>query len=317
VAEDVIRIGVSACLLGRAVRYDGGHKRDDFLVNTFGRYVEWVPVCPEVELGLGTPRDTLRLERRADRIHLVTPRTGADHTGRMRRYAARRAAELGELGLCGFVLKKDSPSCGMERVRVHAPGGVPARTGRGLFAEALLQRMPTLPVEEEGRLNDPRLRESFVVRVFAYRRLRRLFAGGFRIADLIAFHTAHKLLVMAHSPKAYAELGRLVGEAKSQPRGTLRSRYEASLMSALSAIATPRRHANVLQHMLGYLSRRIEPADRQEVLELIEDHRKGLSPLAVPLTLIRHHARRLDSGYLLGQVYLQLHPKELMLRNHV
>ncbi len=316
-SNEVIRIGVSACLLGQPVRYNGGHKRDDFLVHTFGRYVEWVPVCPEVELGLGTPRETLRLERRDDRIHLVMPKSGADHSDGMRRYAARRVAEMADLDLCGFVLKKDSPSCGMERVRVYSPGGIPAKSGRGLFAEALLQRMPTLPVEEEGRLNDPRLRESFVVQVFAYRRLRRLFGGRFRIAELIAFHTAHKLLVMAHSPRAYAELGRLVGEAKSQPRGTLRSRYEAGLMGALRTVATPRRHANVLQHMLGYLSQRLAPTERQEVLELIDDHRRGLVPLLVPLTLIRHHARRLESSYLLGQVYLEPHPKELMLRNHV
>jgi len=317
VSEEAIRIGVSACLLGQPVRYDGGHKRDDFLVHTLGRYVEWVPVCPEVEVGLGTPRDTLRLERHAGHIHLVTPKTGVDHSDRMRRFAARRVAELAKQGLCGFVLKKGSPSCGMERVRVHAASRVPARDGRGLFAEALLERMPTLPVEEEGRLNDPRLRENFVERVFAYRRLRQLFGGGFRIADLIAFHTAHKLLVMAHSPKAYAELGRLVGGAKEQPRGALRSRYEAALMDALRIVATPRRHANVLQHMLGYLSRHLAPPDRQEVLELIEDHRRGLVPLLVPLTLIRHHARRLESSYLLGQVYLEPHPKELMLRNHV
>jgi uncharacterized protein YbgA (DUF1722 family)/uncharacterized protein YbbK (DUF523 family) len=316
-AEDMIRVGVSSCLLGRQVRFDGGHKLDGFLVHTFGRYVEWVPVCPEVELGLGTPRETLRLERRDGRIHLVMPKSGADHTEGMRRYAERRVAELAELELCGYVLKKDSPSCGMERVRVSDPHGVPAKSGRGLFAQVLLERLQNLPVEEEGRLNDPRLRENFVERVFTYRRLRRLFEGGFKIADLVGFHTAHKLLVMAHSPKAYAELGRLVAGARSMPREALRARYESELLGALEAIATPRRHANVLQHMLGYLSKRLESAERQEILELIEDHRLGLVPLLVPLTLIRHHARRLEASYLLGQLYLEPHPKELMLRNHV
>jgi len=312
-----IRIGVSACLLGEKVRFDGGHKRDPFLVETFGRYVEWVPVCPEVELGLGTPRETLRLVRIGNDTRLLMPKTGTDHSEAMRAYAIRRLSELAKEDLSGYVLKKDSPSCGMERVRVFDAHGVPAKSGRGLFAEALLQYFPNLPVEEEGRLTDPRLRENFIERVFAYARLRSLFSGHWKVGDLIAFHTAHKLLLMAHSPHAYQSLRRLVAEARSVPRGELRDRYESEFMGALREMATRKRHANVLQHMVGYFSQQLDSDSRRELQLLLQDYRAGLVPLVVPLTLIRHYVRKYDVTYLGGQVYLEPHPKELMLRNHV
>ena len=316
-ASAPIRIGVSACLLGQEVRYDGGHKRDSFLVETFGRYVEWVPVCPEVELGLGTPRETLRLVRIASDLRLVMPKTGADHTEAMRAYAARRVRELAKEDLSGYVLKRSSPSCGMERVRVFDAHGVPAKSGRGLFAEALLEHFPHLPVEEEGRLADPRLRENFIERVFAFVRLRSLFSGPWKLADLVAFHTAHKLLLMAHSPQAYQRLGRLVAEAKSVPRAELHQRYEVEFMGALRVMATIKRHVNVLQHMIGYFSKQLDADARQELQGVIQDYHSGIVPLVVPLTLIRHYVRKYDVAYLRGQVYLEPHPKELMLRNHV
>jgi len=312
-----IRVGISACLLGEKVRYDGGHKRDNYLVETFGRYVEWVPVCPEVEMGLGTPRDTLRLVRIGNDVHMVMPKTGADHTDAMCAYAARRVRELDGEDLRGYVLKKDSPSCGMERVRVFDAHGVPAKSGRGLFADALLQHFPHLPVEEEGRLTDPRLRENFIERVFAYVRLRSLFSGHWKVGDLVVFHTAHKLLLMAHSPHAYQSLGRLVAEAKSVPRAELRQRYESDFMGALREMATTKRHTNVLQHMAGYFSKQLDSDSRPELQALLHDYRAGLVPLVVPLTLIRHYVRKYDVTYLRGQVYLEPHPKELMLRNHV
>ena len=312
-----IRIGVSSCLLGQNVRFDGGHKRDTFLVQTFGRFVEWVPVCPEVELGLGTPRDTIRLERRAGEVRFVMPKQDKDLSDAMRAYAERRVRALEREELSGYVLKKDSPSCGMERVKVYDENGVPAKTGRGLFAEALLARFPRLPVEEEGRLGDPKLRENFVQRVFAYHRLRGFFAGPFSLGRLVEFHTAHKLLLMAHSPEAYRRLGRLVAKAKQLPRAELRLRYQDELMAALAIPAPPRRHVNVLQHMLGHFSDRLDAGSRSELLGLVEDYRRGLLPLVVPLTLVRHHARRLQVSYLLGQAYLEPHPRELMLLNHV
>jgi uncharacterized protein YbgA (DUF1722 family)/uncharacterized protein YbbK (DUF523 family) len=312
-----LRFGISSCLLGEQVRYDGGHKRDAFLVETLGPYVEWVPVCPEVEMGLGTPRDTLRLVRIGEEVRMIMPKTGADHTEGMRSFAKRRVRQLAQQDLCGYILKKGSPSCGMERVRVFDAGGVPAKSGRGLFAEALLERFPNLPVEEEGRLADPRLRENFIERVFAYHRLRSLFAGKWKRGDLVKFHTAHKLLLMAHSPRMYEDLGRLVANAHALPRASLSARYEAEFMGALRVIATPKRHANVLQHMTGYFRNQLDGDSRQELLALIEDYRKGLVPLVVPLTLIRHYVRKFQVAYLEGQVYLQPHPKELMLRNHV
>jgi uncharacterized protein YbgA (DUF1722 family)/uncharacterized protein YbbK (DUF523 family) len=312
-----IRVGVSACLLGQRVRWDGGHKSDAFLIETLGRFVEWVPVCPEVEVGLPVPRDTLRLVRRGEDIRMVMPRTGTDHTQEMRSYAARAVRGLATRDLCGFVLKKDSPTCGMARVKVYPEsGGSPARDGRGLFAGELIRQMPHLPVEEEGRLQDRRLRENFVERLFAYRRLKSLFTARWRLADLVAFHSSHKLLLMAHSPAAYQRLGRLVATAKGSPRESLRQRYEGEFMAALTVLATPGRHANVLQHMLGYMSPALDRDQRAEIEGLIDDHRRELVPLLAPLTLLRHHVRRLRVGYLLGQAYLQPSPKELMLRNH-
>ena len=312
-----IRIGISSCLLGEKVRFDGGHKRDAFLVETFGRFVEWVQVCPEVEMGLGTPRETLRLVRIGENTRMLMPKTGADHTQAMNAFAERRVRDLRQEDLCGYILKKDSPSCGMERVRVFDAHGVPAKCGRGLFAEALLRHFPNLPVEEEGRLSDPRLRENFIERVFAYRRLRTLFTGRWKLDELVAFHTAHKLLLMAHSPRAYASLGRLVAGSKKMPTAELEAQYENEFMAALRELATTRRQANVLMHILGYFRDRLDADTRRELLGVIEDYRRGLVPLVAPIIMIRHYARRLDVVYLRAQVYLEPHPKELMLRNHV
>jgi len=315
-ASEAIRIGVSSCLLGAKVRFDGGHKKDDFLVNTFGAWVEWVPVCPEVEVGMGTPRESVRLVREGDEVRMVAPRSDRDWTGQMRAYAGRRVAELEATELAGYVLKKDSPSCGMERVKVYG-AGMPTKSGRGLFAEALLARFPNLPVEEEGRLCDPRLRDNFVERVFAYHRVRTFFAGRWTVGGLVAFHTAHKLQLLAHAPRSYQTLGRLVAGAAQLQRAEVRQSYENEFMEGLKAIATTRRNTNVLQHILGYFKKLLDDASRRELLVLIEDYAAGLVPLVVPITLIRHYVRLHEVSYLAGQVYLEPHPRELMLRNHV
>jgi uncharacterized protein YbbK (DUF523 family)/uncharacterized protein YbgA (DUF1722 family) len=264
-SEGPIRVGISACLLGETVRFDGGHKRDAFLTDTFGRFVQWVPVCPEVEAGLGTPREAMRLVRDGDSVRLVTVRTREDHTSRLTAAADRIVARLESEELSGYVLKKDSPSCGLSRVKVYDRNDVPARAGRGLFATALLERLPHLPVEEEGRLSDPRIRDNFVERVFAFSRLRRLFQKGWRRDALVRFHTAHKLILMAHSPEAYRSLGRLVAGAHVLPRGELHRTYTAELMTALAVLATRGRHANVLQHMAGYLKERLERDSKAEL----------------------------------------------------
>ena len=215
------------------------------------------------------------------------------------------------------MLKKDSPTCGLERVKVYGTGGMPLKSGRGLFADALVTRFPRLPVEEEGRLNDPRLRENFIERVFAYRRLANLFAARWSMGDVVRFHTIHKLTLMAHRPESYQRLGRLVASGKSMDRHAFQDRYSSEFMAALSVIATPRRQANVLQHMLGYFKQTLDRESRAELLGLIEDHAIGRVPLVVPLTLFGHHIRRCGVPYLADQVYLRPHPVELMLRNHV
>jgi uncharacterized protein YbgA (DUF1722 family)/uncharacterized protein YbbK (DUF523 family) len=312
-----VRVGISSCLLGEAVRFDGGHKRDAFLTDTFGRFVEWVPVCPEAECGLGTPRESMRLVRVGDGIRLLTVKTGVDQTDQLLRYADERVAQLAAQDLCGFVLKKDSPSCGMARVKIYGRGAIPTKSGRGLFAARLADRCPNLPIEEEGRLSDPRLRDNFVERVFAYGRLRALFDGRWNQGALVRFHTAHKLTLMAHSPAAYQQLGRLVAQGASLARHDLTRQYGQAFMGALSIIATRRRHANALQHMAGYFNERLDRDSKAELLGAIDDYVRELVPLVVPITLIRHHVRAHDVAYLAGQVYLAPHPKELMLRNHV
>jgi uncharacterized protein YbgA (DUF1722 family) len=205
------------------------------------------------------------------------------------------------IDLFGFVLKKDSPTCGLERVKVYGTGGVPARSGRGLFADALVTRFPMLPVEEEGRLTDPRLRENFVERIFAYRRLTALFAARWSMRDVVRFHTAHKLALMAHTPAAYQRLGRLVASGKSMARREFQDRYSSEFMTALSTMATPRRQANVLQHMLGYFKEALDRESRAELLALIQDYAGGRVPLVVPLTLFGHHIRRCGVTYLADQ----------------
>jgi uncharacterized protein YbgA (DUF1722 family)/uncharacterized protein YbbK (DUF523 family) len=307
-----VRVGISACLLGREVRYDGGHKRDRLLVETLGRFVEWVPVCPEVEAGFGTPREPMRLVRSDGRLRLVTVTTGIDLTDRMDSFARRRVGELAHERLCGYVLKKDSPSCGNERVKTFGGRGRPSRSGRGLFATALHTALPLLPVEEEGRLADPRIRDNFVEQVFAYRRLLDLFAGRWTLRMLVEFHTAHKLTLMAHSVPAYEELGALVARAKSLERRELEARYSAGFMTSLETIATTRRHTNVLQHMAGYFKTLLDADSRMELQASIEDYRLGRVPLAAPLTLVRGHVKRHAVSYLAGQVYLEPHPEELI-----
>lgn len=298
------------------MRYDGGHKHDPFLTETLGRYVEWVPVCPEVEIGLGVPRPILRLEWRDDRVALVMPSERRDLSETMQRFAARRAKELAALEICGYVLKKNSPSCGLEGVKVYKSNGRPKGTHRGMFAELLLREMPHLPVEEEGRLHNPRLRENWITRIFAYHRLRTLWSQRWKIGDLVDFHTAHKYLLLAHSPQHYRSLGRLVAQAKQMKRSELKARYEAEFMTALKRLATPAKHCTVLRRMLRLLRQRLPEDVGVEIHESIDGYRRGMVPLIVPVTLIRHYARRLRVDCLLKQVYLSPHPKELALRNH-
>lgn len=316
--EPTIRLGISTCLLGENVRFDGGHKQDLFLIKTLGRYVEWVPVCPEVEIGLGTPRESLRLVGDPEAPRLVAPKSASDHTKTMQTWARGRLDQLAAHNLHGYVLKKDSPTCGLFRVRVYGEKGMPARTGQGIFARDLVNRLPLLPVEEEGRLHDMRLRENFIGRVFAYYRWNQMLDKEARPAGLVRFHTAHKMTVMAHSPRHLQEMGRLVARAGSRSWEKVIVEYGRLFMEALRVLGTPKKHTSVLHHLMGYVKKTLSGADKTEVLGLIDDYRRGLVPLVVPLTLLQHHFRRHPvPDWLHQQVYLKPYPKELMLRNHV
>jgi uncharacterized protein YbgA (DUF1722 family)/uncharacterized protein YbbK (DUF523 family) len=315
---DPVRILVSGCLLGEKVRYDGGHKRDSFLVETLGPFVEWVRVCPEVDCGLPVPREAMRLVGDPECPRLVTNRTGIDHTDRMERWAKARLEQLSGLDLCGYICKKDSPSSGMERVKVYgAGGGIPAGTGAGIFTRRFMERFPRIPVEEEGRLADPVLREMFIERVFCLRRFRNLLARPLSRGALVDFHTDHKLLLLAHDRGLYEEMGRLVAGAKTLPVGSLYRKYEEVFLSALARRTTPKKCADVLSHMMGYFRKMLSTDEKQEMIEVVDQYRRRLVPLVVPITLIRHYVRKYDVAYLARQRFLNPHPVELMLRNHV
>jgi uncharacterized protein YbgA (DUF1722 family)/uncharacterized protein YbbK (DUF523 family) len=316
-SQEKIRLGISACLLGENVRFDGGHKKDQYLTGTLAQFVEWVPVCPEVDIGLGTPRESLHLIGTPEALRMVTTKTNVDYTDTMLKYAHAKVEQLKKLHLNGYILKKDSPSCGMERVRVYAGKGMATRNGVGLFARVLMEQMPILPVEEEGRLNDSGLRENFIVRVFCNYRWQNLLARPFRLNALITFHAQHKFLLMAHSEKHLRELGKLVAAAKSYKPTELLEAYAHLFIAALAHPATARKHTNVLSHLAGYFKKQLDEKDKNELYATIEDYRRGLLPLIVPLTLIKHHLNKFEVPYVQDQVYLHPHPKELMLLNHV
>lgn len=317
VPPDTIKIGISACLLGHKVRFDGGHKLDPFLKETLGRFVQYVPVCPEVELGLGVPREPLRLVGDPTAPRLVAVKSGIDHTEAMLAWARKRVRELEAENLCGFIFKSRSPSSGMERVKVYSGRGAPAKKGVGLFAAVFMQHFPLVPVEEEGRLCDPVLRENFIERIFVVKRWRDMLAQRPTAGALVAFHTRHKLLLLAHSPRHYQRMGQLVAAVKQTGITETCNRYYALLMEALAIKTTVRKHVNVLQHMMGYFKKALTPEAKQELSEIISQYRCGYVPLIVPLTLMKHYIRTYQERYLAEQYYVDPHPVELKLRNHV
>jgi uncharacterized protein YbgA (DUF1722 family)/uncharacterized protein YbbK (DUF523 family) len=312
-----IKLGISACLLGDKVRFDGGHKLDRFITETLGQFVEFVPVCPEVECGLGIPREAMHLVANPDGPHLVTVRTQLDYTERLLAWALKRVVELEQEDLCGFIFKRDSPSSGMERVKIYSGKGVAAKTGVGLFAREFMQHFPLLPVEEEGRLHDPGLRENFLERLFSLKRWRDTLALGPKPGHLVDFHTRHKLLIMSHSPKHYELLGKLVAQIKGMPLPELYGQYQTQLMEALRLKTTIKKNVNVLLHVMGYFKKNLSPAEKEELLEIIDEYRHGYIPLIVPVTLLNHYVHKYEQSYLKDQYYLHPHPIELKLRNHV
>jgi uncharacterized protein YbgA (DUF1722 family)/uncharacterized protein YbbK (DUF523 family) len=312
-----IRLGISSCLLGNNVRWNGGHAMDRFLVNSLGKYVEYVPVCPEVECGFGIPRDTFRLVGDPKRPRLVIHKTGADHTERMEAWARKRVEELEKEELCGYIFKSDSPSSGMERVKVYSDKGIPSKVGVGIFARIFMEHFPLTPVEEEGRLHDPVLRENFIERIFTCMRYCDIMEGTRQVGRLVDFQTKNKLLLMAHSPKHLKEMGSLVAHAKGMPARELVERYESLLMEAMALKPTVAKHENVLMHIMGYFKKDLSADEKQELLGVINDYKRGLIPLIVPVTLLSHYVRKYRQPYLKEQTYLNPHPMELMLRNHV
>lgn len=311
-----IRIGISSCLLGQEVRFDGGHKHNGYITESLGQFFEFVPYCPEVAIGLGIPRPPIRLVKGTHGPRARGVRNPElDVTDKLVTYAEEVAPKLH--GLSGYILKKGSPSCGMERVKVYGPQGMSVATGPGLYAGTLMAQLPELPFEEEGRLMDPVLRENFVERVFVYHRWQQLTAQRLTARGLVEFHTRHKFIVLAHDEKRYRELGRLVATAGRSGMAELGRRYIQLLMQALKKPATRTRHANVLQHLFGFFKQHLDAADKREMLAVIDNYRRGQVPLVVPITLIRHYLRRFPDAYVSEQYYLAPHPDELMLRNQV
>jgi len=312
-----IRLGISSCLLGERVRWDGAHKLDRYLTDTLGKFVEYVPVCPEVECGFGTPREPLRQVGDPDSPRLITSRTKIDYTDRMNRWARKRVIELEKEDLCGFIFKSRSPSSGMERVKVYSEKGVPVKKGVGLFARAFMQHFPLLPVEEDGRLHDPILRENFIERIFAFKRWRDILDEKQSRGNLVDFHTRHKMLILSHGPQHHRVMGKLVARAKEVPLKDLYEEYQKLFMETLRLKTTSKKNANVLSHILGYFKKYLSGDEKQELLEIIDLYRQGTVPLIVPITLVNHYVRKYNQPYLKEQYYLHPHPLELQLRNHV
>jgi len=311
-----IRIGVSSCLLGEPVRYDGQHKHDHFITDTLGRFFEFVGVCPEVECGLGVPREPIRLVGDPANPRLMGTRSGLDHTARMQQWAAQKTAALADANLYGFIFKARSPSSGMENVKVYTEKGGFAGKAPGMFAKAFMSRYPTLPCEDEGRLNDPDLRENFIERLFTLWRLRQAMLAAPRLNTLMTFHAQNKFLIQSHHEKLMRQMGRELAQLKPRAAAAYAPQYEAQLMTALKTRATVRKHANILQHMAGYLRDSVDADDRHELAEIIAAYQKELVPLIVPVTMLRHYVQKHRIAYLQDQYYLNPHPLELKLRNH-
>ena len=308
-----IPIAISSCLLGEEVRFDGGHKHNAYITQTLGEYFEYTAFCPEVAIGLGIPRPTIQLVQIEDGIRVrgsKDPRI--DVTEQLQAYARSVAPALE--AYCGYILKRASPSCGMERVKVYK-NGTPAGTSSGVYAAVIMQALPELPVEEEGRLMDPVLRENFIERVFVYHRWQQFKHSGFTAAGLVQFHTVHKFTLLAHDEMIYRELGQLVANLGSADIVVLAQQYGQRMMQALRKPATRKTHTNVLMHLLGYVKDSLTAEDKQELLEILDKYRLGQVPLIVPITLLKHYLRRFPDDYIKQQVYLNPHPDELMLRN--
>lgn len=314
--EKPLRLGISSCLLGNNVRYDGGHKLDRFIRDTLGKYVEFVPVCPEVECGLSVPREAMRLVGDIEAPRLRTIRSGVDLTEQMQNWAAEKNAWLADQNICGFIFKSKSPSSGMQGVKVYSEKGMPQQKGVGIFAKAFMTRFPDIPVEDDGRLHDPGLRENFIERIFVMRRWQEVDAAKPALAPLVAFHSQHKYLLLAHSTKHYQEMGRLVAHAAEMDREQAFAKYAHLLAEALQMRTTKAKLYNVLEKSMGHFKKELSAWEKQELLDVFRRFKEGQLPLIVPVILLNHYIRKYDEPYLREQYFFHPHPLELKLRNY-
>ena len=316
--DNKIKIGVSSCLIGERVRWNGDHKQNHFVREVLANYFEYVSVCPEMEVGMGVPRETVALYGNLEKSRMISKKTQTDWTRPMKNYIKDRLKSLTNDDLCGYIFKSKSPSCGLGRIPVYSEfGSNKVRHGSGMFAQAFTKAFPIVPTEDEGRLNDPRIRENFIVKVFSFYRLQALFTQKFSLGALVKFHTQQKFLLLAHSRKHYDTLGQLVAKPKAMGLEILKVKYGEIFMEALTFKATPKKNTDVLLHMMGFLKKILSKEEKKDILSVIEDYKKQLLPLIVPVTLIRHHVNKHKIEYLMGQAYINPHPRELMLRNHV
>ncbi|WP_229157434.1 YbgA family protein [Fluctibacter halophilus] len=313
-STSTIHVGVSACVLGDKVRFDGGHKRSNYVTDYLGAVFRFEPICPEVAMGMPVPRPAIRVQELGNEIHLVDSKDSAlRHTDSLNRVFEQQRGKMAALD--GYIFCAKSPTCGVERIKVYGESGeLLHRKGRGLFAQQVMDAYPCLPVEEDGRLNDMGLRESFITKVYVHHRFRHDVLAKPSAAALVDFHSRHKFLVMAYNPKMYQAIGRLVSGAGKEHLDTLFSQYLTMLMQTLSKPTNRRKHTNVLMHLQGFFKKYLDPQEKQELAEQIDKYRLGYVPLLAPITLLQHHLRKYPNDYLSNQVYLAPYPEQLGLR---
>lgn len=314
--SETIKIGISACLIGENVRFDRGHARDLYITETLAKYVEFVPLCPELACGMGVPREQVRQVDCGGEIRLIGQDSAEDWSDRMTSWCKRVLPGLDEEGLDGFILKGRSPSCGLQQSKVFSTTGKPPRSNSGFFARQLMEMFPILPTESNDRLQNPILRENFIRQIFVLKRWRELIERGQQIGHLVDFHTRHKMLIRSHDLRGYRQLGKLLGESSVFNTDEIFDTYGVLLFRSLALKATPKKNSDVLMHAMGYFKRELDSGDKQELLAMILAYKSGKIPLIMPITLIKHYARKLDKPYLTQQYFFSPHPSELKLLNH-
>lgn len=310
-----IKIGVSSCLLGEKVRHDGGSKKQNFITDVLSHYFEFIPTCPEVDIGLGVPRPTIHLIKDPKSPRLVfTKDHSRDITEKMTRYSKKRCKQLNDV--CGYIFKKNSPTCGPD-VKVYQNVPKPPKMGKGIFFNTFCEQYPLIPVLDEGRLNDPMLRENLIERIYLFSRWQGMVSSGVTAKKLVDFHTRHKLALMAHNVSAYKRLGQLIAQLDKKFIKPQAENYIHELMQAFKLMASNKKVSNVLYHCLGYLKKDITAKDKHELTNQIEQYRQGKLPVIVPITLLKHHFMHYPNDYMAQQTFLNPYPDELMLRNRI